>query len=247
MGESENLSQQDQEIFEQFLLDRMSDSEEATFQVRLDSEPEFKRLFEEFKVMFRAIEESGLRSKLNEYHAGIDNDDSKIRKIHPLKYKYRYFIAASVAFLIFLAGYKFMVRPNSYNNIYDKYYTVDPGLPTVMGETGNYEFYKAMVDYKRGEYDTAIAKWEVLLVKKPDNDTLNYFLGSAYLAKYNMDKAIPFLERVTKDPRSFFYSDSQFFLGLIFVKKKDIQEAKAHLKLSKSEKSNQVLLQLENK
>lgn len=85
-----NILQRDQEIFESFLLDQMSDSEKATFKAKLEADPNLKDSFEEFKRMFRAVEEANLRSKLNEYHAEIIGNDSKIRKLKPEMYRYRY-------------------------------------------------------------------------------------------------------------------------------------------------------------
>ena len=247
MGVNKNISQDHQELFERYLLDQMNKSEKESFEAQLTSVPDFKESFEHFKSTVRAIEEAGLRSKLNDYHSEIEGSKHKINRLNSSKKTYSYFVAASVTLILFFVGYRFFIKPNSNENLYSKYYTVDPGLPTVMGQSGNYDFYKTMVSYKQGKYELAIMEWKTLLAKRPDNDTLNYFLGSAYLAKNNVKSAVPFLKKVVQNKKSFFYEDSQYYLGLIYLKENDIQKAKAHLLLSKNDKSGQILRQLEHK
>ena len=120
-----------------------------------------------------------------------------------------------------------------------EYFSPDPGLPTVMGNNDNYPFYEAMVDYKEGNYDVAIKKWRGLLVSKPNNDTLNYFLGVAHLANDDSKSAIPYLEKIDVS-ESFFGKDAKHYLGLAHLKSGDIEKAKALL-----EKDSEVIKSLD--
>lgn len=244
---SEYLSQEEQELFEQFLLGQMNAGEEEQFRMKLANDLKFSENFQQFKIMFRTVEEDGLRLMFNEIHTETEEVNHKIKLKRPFQ-RYQLFIAAAISLLIVIGGgYLFLNKGNSNAALYKKYYSVDPGLPTVMGESNNYEFYVGMVDYKQGKYEVAIEKWNNLLKENRNNDTLNYFLGSAYFAKNNEKEAAPFFEKVTKNEQSSFYNDSQFYLGLIALKEGETQIAKTHFEFSKQVKSDEILKQLKSK
>ncbi len=239
------LSEKEQDLFEEYLLGRLSDEEATQFQQELKINPELSEKFQEFKALFRAVEEAALRNTLEDFHnetvtfKGI-NTSKKTRVVF-------YRIAAGIAVLIALGtGYWLTNRPNSNERLFEAYFSPDPGLPTVMGTQENYAFYEAMVDYKRGEYTTAIKKWEPLLGKKPQNDTLNYFLGAASLADNLPNKAILYFETVLKHKESLFIDASHFYLALAQLKEGQISDAIKNLEASKDQKSKQLLRQLQN-
>lgn len=232
------ISQEQQEEFERFLLSQMELEEETIFHKKLDGNTVLKNQFEEFKTLFFAIEEEGLRKVLNDFHEAIPN------KAHTLQSNFNlYRIAAGVAILVTL-GFWFFNRPSQNEKLFEEYFTADPGLPTVMGSSDNYDFYEAMVDYKQGHYQVAIEKWETLLQEKPNNDTLNFFIGAAHLANENVDNAIKFLNPLTDDQNSVFYNEVNNFLGLALLKKGDVPEAKLVLSKSTITKSRELLSQL---
>ncbi len=98
-----------------------------------------------------------------------------------------------------------------------------------------------MVDYKQGNYDMAINKWEKLLAKKPENDTLNYFLGVSHLATGADNNAILFLKKVTNS-NSYFEKEARYYLGLAHLKNGEIDKAKIFLK-ENNEIMNKILKQ----
>jgi len=118
--------------------------------------------------------------------------------------------------------------------------------PTTMSNNDNYEFYEAMVNYKQGDYKTAISKWEVLQKTKPNNDTLNYFIGVANMANKNETNAISFLENVTKNSEFTLVNDAYYYLGLAYLKVNKVDEAKANLLKSNTENSKALLSELNN-
>jgi len=192
--------------------------EAKTFEEKLKNDSQLNTYFEEFKTMSLIIEEETLRNKLDDFHNAIP--EKTLDKKSSFNF---YRIAASVAILISLSVW-FFNTSNTNQNLFKQHFSPDPGLPTVMGTNDNYDFYEAMVDYKRGSYKIAIEKWEKQLLKKPKNDTLNYFLGAAYLADGNTNKAITFLEKNTKND--------------------NITEAKDALLISKHHKSKALLLKI---
>ena len=239
------ISQEQQESFELFLKGEMSAEQQDVFKLRLSQNQQLNDSFEEFKLLFMTIEEEGLRSKLGDFHSVIE-EEKPIRQLNPSKNRFNYSIAASVTILLSVGAIWFFNRHSPNEKLFHKYYTQDPGLPTVMGSNDNYDFYEAMVDYKRGNYNLAIEKWEKLKKKKPTYDTLNYYLGMAHLANGNIISATPVLEESLQTNSDALRSHVNYFLGLCYLKKGDFKNAIVFLEKSDDEKSRALLLELKD-
>ena len=161
--------EEEQELFERFLMDEMSVKEKKSFEIKIAGDKNLKNSFEEFKSLFETVEEAGLRHKLKDFHNALENgEEPQVRLLNTSKNRFRYRIAASIIILIGLGSIWFLNNTNSNMKLYEEYYFQDPGLPTVMGSSDNYDFYEAMVDYKQENFEMAIEKWEKLLVSKPE-------------------------------------------------------------------------------
>lgn len=229
-------SEKEQDLFEAYLMGKMDAGAEAQFLQDLEVNPELKQRFEEFKTLFLVISEDALRKKLEEFHAAVDPSDSTSGRFS------FYRIAAGVALLFALGiGFWLVTRPSPNEKLFNTYYSPDPGLPTVMGTQANYAFYEAMVDYKQGAYTSAIAKWEVLFSAQTSNDTLVYFLGSAYLAQGNSEKAIEFLKRSLQSQRKGqLKDDAYYYLGLAYLKLGETEAALENLRKSGNPQSEKL-------
>ncbi|WP_339903931.1 CDC27 family protein [uncultured Cyclobacterium sp.] len=233
------ISQAQQEEFERILLDQMDSKEIEAFNNKINGDPVLKKQFDEFKDLFLAIEEEGLRNLMDIFHDNPKGEsDAKKHKF------YWYQIAASIVLLLSF-GIWFFNKQSPNEKLFQSYFTVDPGLPTVMGTNDNYAFYEAMVDYKQGNYDLAINKWEKLLPTDQNSDTLNYFLGSAYLAKGNSNKAIDFFKNTLNADGSVFSKDAHYYLALGLLKNNNTEEAIKHLKMVADEKSVELLKKIQ--
>ncbi|MEM8999835.1 MAG: tetratricopeptide repeat protein [Bacteroidota bacterium] len=234
------ISQELQEEFEYFLMNQMGEEEETTFLQKLEQDESLKYQFEEFRALYIAVEEEGLRTQINKFHEGVKTPGTD------KKYNFNFYrIAAGIALLVAL-GIWFLNRPNQNERLFNKYFSPDPGLPTVMGPNDNYHFYEAMVDYKQGNFAIAIAKWEKLLKEKPANDTLNYFLGVSHLALRNHKKAIAYLQEVHRLKTSVFLEESNLFLGMAYLNSGEISKAQKNLARSSGKKAKQLLQELQD-
>ncbi|MDC6366120.1 MULTISPECIES: M48 family metallopeptidase [Flavobacteriaceae] len=238
-----DISPDQQETFERFLMDVMSETERIDFQQKLESDTELAQKFNDFKTLFRMVEETALRESMDSLHTEMEASGKKEIVPHPKFNLYR--IAAGVAILISLGAW-FLFRQNPNEKLFNKYFTPDPGLPTVMGTSDNYTFYEAMVDYKQGNYDTAIAKWQGLHQLQASNDTLNYFLGTAFLSNGKADSAIPFLNNTLQYNQSVFHEDALYYLALAYLKEGKTDQAINILESSKDERSKTLLQELTN-
>ncbi len=239
MKDNSNISEELLEIIERYIDGSMNTQESKDFIQLLEVDDDFKIKFEETKTMFLGIEAQALKEQLNEFHEDIPKIEtpSKVRFLTVRKF------AAAAAIIIAIGSiWFFSSSPNE--RLYAKYFKPDPGLPTTMSSTDEFEFYDAMVNYKYGDYEIAISKWKTLLALKPQNDTLNYFLGVANLANKNEKYAIHYLKKSTSNTEFTFINDAYFYLGLAYLKEGNIELAKKNFDLSSSDKGKEILLKL---
>lgn len=244
MNTKNNISQEQLEAVERYINDSMEVNERLAFDQKLKEDLVFKTFFEDTKAMLLGIETAALKTELNSFHEEMDG----VIQLNTGKQKkgnarfLAFSIAASIAVLL---GVLWVLNADTTTNkLYAKHFTPDPGLPTTMSTTNNYDFYEAMVDYKSNKYSTAISKWELILKDKPNNDTLNYFLGVANLAEGKETVALQYLEQAAKNSNSFLRQDIHYYLGLALLKEGNIDAAKENFKKSDNEASNEILLDL---
>lgn len=231
------------ESTEKYYSGLMAQDEKQEFEERLEKDPEFKQQVLDIKWIILAVETQSLKEKLNEFHQAIPESlESKSSSMRSHFLNFRNIAAAIVILALSATFYFYSGSPNE--KLYESYFLADPGLPTTMSTSTNYDFYDAMVNYKRGDYKTAISKWKKLEVNKSDNDTLTYFLGVAYLADKEVDLAIPYLINASKNKGSVFYEDANYYLGLAYLKKENTAEAIRFLERSSVDKSRKLLEEL---
>lgn len=245
MNPDYNITQEELEHIERYINKNMTFEELAAFDEKLKNNPDFKNQVEDIKTMLLGIETQALKEKLDKFHTELPETNisidapSKIRHLN-----FRKLVAAAA--IIIAVGSIWYFGGNSNTKLYSKYYSPDPGLPTTMSTTDNFTFYDAMVNYKRKDYSLAISKWEPLLKNKPENDTLNYFIGSAYLASGKENQAIPYLETVTHFEESIFKNEAFYYLGLAYLKAENVELAKKNLNFSTIDDSKDILSELED-
>lgn len=249
MNPNTNISQKLLESVEKYLNNTMDADSLKAFKTRLKNDFEFNAQVEDIKTTLLGIEAQTLKEKLNDFHKEIKPSANKITKDKTTKTKsllnLRKLAVAAAIIIAFGSIWFFSNPPNE--KLYAKYFKPDPGLPTTMSSTNDFDFYDAMVNYKRGDYKLAIDKWQALLAQKTENDTLNYFLGVAHLANKNEVEAIPFLERLVQSQDTFpLIHDAYYYLGLAYLKDGNLTLAKKYFNLSNTEASNNIILELKD-
>ncbi len=235
------ISQELLERVERYLDNTMSKQEHDDFELQLQTDTVFRTKVEEVKTLLMGVENQSLKELLDDFHKDIP--ESEIEKHISYRFSHWRKFAAAAVILIAVTSFWWFDKPQN-EQLYDEYFTPDPGLPTVMGNSDNFDFYDAMVDYKQGHYKTAIEKWEVLQTKKSNKDTLNYFIGVAHLANENDKNAISFLEKSTQNIDFTLLNDAHYYLGLAYLKEGNIEKAKANFKLSNHDESKVILNEL---
>ena len=229
MSDKRNITDEELQRIERFVQGDMDATEAAAFAENIQADNDLRAKVDEVQLMLVAIGEANLQEQLPDFHKTIIlSGKSGGASTWRINWK----IAASVLLIVALGGW-WLYTGTSEQRLYSGYYTPDPGLMTAMsGVNENYEFDKAMVEYKNGAYDKALAAWEKLLINNPGNDTLHYFIGSALQAKKDYTAAKDKLQIVVNNPSSVFYKDACWYLGLLYSREGDKEQAISYLEQS---------------
>lgn len=213
-----NISQEEFELIEAYLNNQLNTEDLAEFEKRLLLDNDFNNKVQDLKTILFGIETQALKEQLNQLHKNIDTEHLITPEKEVVVRRRSWHYMAIAAVLVIALGCFWFLGKDSNNSLYATYFTPDPGLPTTMSNEGSYEFYKAMVDYKQGNYNRAISSWQTQLLIKPENDTLNYFIGVALMANKNDAESIKYLQKTTELPANTFKNEAFFYLGLAYLK-----------------------------
>lgn len=245
MSTQNDISQEELEYIERYLKGDLDQLEQAAFETHMASDYAFAKKVSRTKTVLATVQTEILRTKLDDFHDTITTQkEVEVKNLNkPNRYRFiAVAIAASIALLFSM--YLFTNTANETDKLYAKYFVADPGLPNLMGANDNYSFNDAMVDYKMGNYKTATNKWKNQLPQKPENDTLNYFLGVSQLASGDTKEAIPYLQKTINNTQSSFTADAYFYLGLAQLKEGNTKEAKKALQKSTLPEAQKLVKQL---
>lgn len=231
-----NISTEEIERIESFLDGSMSDSDKIAFEEQLKSDPELQAKTDEIRLLQVGIQEAILAKKLASFH-------QPAAKVVTMKSNRTKWLAAASVLILLAAGAWFLfLQKNPNEQLYANYFKPDPGLPTTMSSSDAYEFEKAMIDYKNGDYQKAIDSWK----QQPKNDTLTYFIGLAQQSIGDTKAAIDQLSIIAADGNKPFYKDACWYLGLALLKDKQFDKAKSFIEKSDHPQKDALLTALKN-
>ncbi len=238
-----HIDQNEWEIIESYLRNNTTPQEAESIRDQILNNELFAEKVEIVRLTLLGIQELTLSENLDKWHPEW-SDTQTIPLAAKAENHFRKYLSAAAVLLLIIVAAWWLLAPSKEEKLVAKYYKPDPGLSTVMSVSENYEFEKAMVDYKTKDYDAALHSWKAILAQYPDSDTLNFFIGNAYLAKGEALKSIPFLEKVSQNDSSIFQSDAYWYLGIAFLKENQIKEAKAAVNLSDHDKKEEFILKI---
>lgn len=215
---SYDLSEEELAYIGDYLNDALDASERSAFEKRLQEDRVFNQKVNEVRALLIGVRETNLAQQLDSFHTELQKNARRSIHIKSFWRDTRWLAAAAVLLVTAVCFWLFWQRQTPEQQLFSQYYKEDPGLPTLMGTSDNYVFEAAMVDYKTGDFQKALKKWRPLLAESPGNDTLNYFIGVAYLADNRPDSAVMFLSEVAGTPASTFQSDAYWYKALALLK-----------------------------
>ena len=218
------------EKIEQYILGKMSEVERRDFEALMESDESLKKEVEIYHSLISGIKVRGFKKKLEGYTIP-DSEDGAIReqKIFSIK---RLSIAASIVGLLVAGWFVFNKNSPPSKDLMAEVFFKDAGLPTVMGESKQYTFYDAMVDYRYGKVEKAFSKWSQN-TSDISKDTLNYYMAMASIEMDALYRADSLLLTIT--PSSELYEKAKWYRVKILLLKGRSDEA---LKLLETVKDN---------
>ncbi|HRO43969.1 MAG TPA: hypothetical protein PL009_14130, partial [Flavipsychrobacter sp.] len=234
-----NISEEECNEIDRFLRGDMHEEEIALFHARIQNDISLAEKVKEMKLMMFAVSETALQNNLNSYHSQLQPS------VSPKTFSFRMSWWIAACFIVAIATGIVFYNQSVPARLFAKYYKPDPGLITAMGEGSNYNFERAMVDYKSGAYAKAFASWNQLLKTNPANDTLQYFTGVSAQAASKNEIAINHLSLVAANTESAFYKEACWYLGLAYVKSNEKEKAIYYLEKSGRTEAGKLIDQLQ--
>ncbi len=239
-----DISPLEWDFIETYLNLKETSEKEAFHKEKLSQIQNLEEKIEHVKKVAEEIEDSIRESKIKEFHNQLSKDEEnsnvKIIATHKSNSKFIWYSIAAV--MVVLIGIFWMMNnSNTPEKIFAKNFKPDIGLPLKMGTTNSNGFYEGMVDYKQGNYKSAIYQWQVLWKANPANDTLNYFLGVANLAQGDAPKSLEYLENQEHFQLGIFKEDALYYAALAKIKEGKFEEAKVLLIKIPSKRNTKLL------
>lgn len=212
------ISQEEFEEIEHYLLNMLSSSHREEFERRMALDPALRGEVELQRWLMTAVELDSFEKSLNRPSVQTIKT-GRFRTVSVWMY-------AAISVGLVVSGYVIWVLlravgPASNTGLYAAYFYPDPGLPVVMSSTGDYEFYDGMVSYKEGHYPEALNTWNKILEDGNDQvsaDTLTYFMGMAALNVGNSELAKTLLDQVIQLNSGEFHDKATWYRALIYLK-----------------------------
>ena len=233
------------EEIESYLLRQNTASAQQAFEQRLVTDAVLQDGAKQVQLILTGIREVSLRASVNSFHNELPISNNNVAKISRIIALRRWLVAASIILVLAIGGWALFGKQSLNEKLYADYFQPDPGLISAMGTTDNYVFDKAMIDYKTGNYTAAITAWKSLLKNDSNNDTLNYFIGSSYIAMTDSKETIFYLQKVTALPQSYFVKDANWYTGLALLQLNRLKEATEFIQLSGRPQKQALLQQLQ--
>jgi len=234
------------EQIERYLSGQMGKEEYEQFIRRIDTDPQFTERVKQTQLLLLGIKETALTDTLEDFHSEVQGVKATSAVVHKLRPAGKMWVAAVSITVIAILAFLWVVNGESEKDkVFSTYFEPDPGLMTAMSADEDYTFSRAMVDYKYGRYREAIRQWEQLPGTALGNDTLNYFIGVAWLADEQPAKAIPYLERVISNRTGAFVKDATWYLGLALAKEGKKKEAIQMLRQSEHPEKADIIQSLQ--
>jgi tetratricopeptide (TPR) repeat protein len=201
------LSKEEQTIFESLVKNDASFSEEVKFQVNLNT-------------VIRAEDRISLKKRLQRL-------ENTTKQSSLLKWS----IAASFSLLILLGGFYFFKQGSLSNqDLFAENFSPSANVlhPVVRGDASKTEIENAFVFYENNEFQKFINHISKTAYTNPDYD---FFIANAYLAIGNASEAIPILKKYLTSTTINFKDSAHWYLGLAYLKEKRQTLAKSQFEL----------------
>jgi len=229
------------ELIEASLENSLSDKMKAEFEERGINDLDWSLKIAEVKSLRDGVEKLFLKEELKSIHQELfSRKQEKTTNIS----LWILGLAAGFVLLLIASSSFFGLFQSKNERLFQAYYETDAGLIAAMSESDNYEFDRGMVDFKSGEYNTALTFWDPLLKADNSNDTLLYFVAIANIEVKEYKISEKLLKELVANSNSHFQRDAKWNLALLYLKKGDISASENLLLTIKTHEAAQLLKEI---
>lgn len=222
-----------EELIAKYIRNELNESENNAIQELLDSDPDFKELFE-FEVSVQSAIHNNEYNKQKQFFKDIENKNNTENKTKP---KLWYYMAASIILLVSI-GFYWKQYSSSPETLFADYYTTasNTSHPIIRNQNDTDELTKAFIAYENEAYDQAQILFNNLY-KTSNNSELLFYEGICYL---EMNKTQGAIETFNKHQtfQDKLAGKSQWYLALAYLKSDEKSKAKNLLEEISSSTSN---------
>jgi len=226
------------EKMEDYIHGKLSALEQQRFEDEMAQDEVLRQEVALYRRLIDAVETESARQLLEQIH---EENFAKETTVVPLQSRRAFFplaIAASLALLVLAGWWLFTLQSTQAEGLYAAYFFPAVGLPTTLGYTEDPQFAEGMISYKLQEYAEARNYWKSLVEADPQNDTLNYYMGIAFLADEMPDQAVNHLQRVVQQDESAYQNDAKWYVALAYLLAEQEENAKTILNELAATESN---------
>ncbi|MEP0984324.1 tetratricopeptide repeat protein [Ekhidna sp.] len=214
------MNKDDNDQIERYLHKQLEGIELRKFEDRLEKDEALRKRVKLERELTEAISDKSdfniFKKLVVEISADYFNGKS-FNSFNPLK------IAASIALLISASWVIWTIsKPSTPDEIYNEFFEPYVIQTTPRGLIEDSDLYMlGTIHYRDMEYDSAISKFEKLLIETPDDYRAQLMLGISHFALKNFDAAETVLLQLVNDPNHLFQDQARWYLGLLYLTDED--------------------------
>ncbi|MFZ6050573.1 hypothetical protein [Halocola ammonii] len=220
----------DPEWIDDYLLDRLSESQKQEFEAAVENDPELEKKVEEAEALKEGIEALGRaeqKERLRTLEEELTEENRENRKHNALWWTGR--IAAAI--LLLLVPLYFIVNSiqnNDPKKIYATHFEPYPVLESgvVRGEENNTTMTEGLDAYQRANYEVAIEELSSAVDEVENPWSAQFYLALSHLGSDTPKDAIPLLEELSVEEDFKLKEQAKWYLGLAFLKDDQTNKAR---------------------
>jgi tetratricopeptide (TPR) repeat protein len=154
------------------------------------------------------------------------------------KRNWRIYYRAAALLLIALSSLLYLFSQKSpHEALFEKYFRPYPNtIPITRGENSEMKLKQGLAEYEFENYEQAAIILEEVINSEPGNSVAHFYLGISLLFLNHPDQAISNFQDVIQIGNNEFVEHANWYLGLSFLKKGELDQAKIIFRNWQSEK-----------
>lgn len=216
----------DLELIDKYLLQELTAAEQAEFEKR-SQDPDFQeelKFHQDMQPVVKLAGREDLKADLKDLEARIALEEQSPKREPKIVQMRRWLaVAAILAGLIFIGNY-FFNSQNRSEQLFAQYYKPYPNVIAPIVKSGEEvsDDEEAFQLYQLGKYEEA----ELLFSKLPEDEVSQFYYGLTLLELGKIDLAKEKLSIVSETIDARFQIPAKWYLGLVHLKKEELEQAK---------------------